>query len=138
LNAGRDTNDCLGIASVDVGVIPRVHGSGLFTRGQTQVLTITTLGSPAEEQRLDDLGIETSKRYIHHYNFPPFSTGEVKRLGAPRRRDIGHGALAERSLVAVLPTKDEFPYTMRLVSEVLSSNGSSSMGSVCASSMAMQ
>lgn len=123
--------------SVDVGVIPRVHGSGLFTRGQTQVLTITTLGSPAEEQRLDDLGIETSKRYIHHYNFPPFSTGEVKRLGAPRRRDIGHGALAERSLVAVLPTKDEFPYTMRLVSEVLSSNGSSSMGSVCGSSMSL-
>ena len=122
---------------VDVGVIPRVHGSGLFTRGQTQVLTITTLGSPAEEQKLDDLGIETSKRYIHHYNFPPFSTGEVKRLGAPRRRDIGHGALAERSLVAVLPSKDEFPYTMRLVSEVLSSNGSSSMASVCGSSLSL-
>ncbi|MFN5934241.1 MAG: polyribonucleotide nucleotidyltransferase, partial [Roseiflexaceae bacterium] len=133
---GRKTDEIRPI-SVDVGVLPRVHGSGLFTRGQTQVLTITTLGSPAEEQRLDDLGIETSKRYIHHYNFPPFSTGEVKRLSAPRRRDIGHGALAERSLIAVLPSKDEFPYTMRLVSEVLSSNGSSSMASVCGSSLSL-
>jgi polyribonucleotide nucleotidyltransferase len=123
--------------SVEVGVIPRVHGSALFTRGQTQVLTITTLGSPGEEQRLDDLGIETTKRYIHHYNFPPFSTGEVRRLGAPRRRDIGHGALAERSLYAVLPPQEEFPYTMRLVSEVLSSNGSSSMASVCGSSLSL-
>jgi polyribonucleotide nucleotidyltransferase len=122
---------------VDVGVLPRVHGSGLFTRGQTQVLTITTLGAPGDEQRLDDLGIETSKRYIHHYNFPPFSTGEVRRLGSPRRRDIGHGALAERSLLAVLPSKDEFPYTMRLVSETLSSNGSSSMASVCGSSLSL-
>ncbi|MCX7792582.1 MAG: polyribonucleotide nucleotidyltransferase, partial [Chloroflexaceae bacterium] len=123
--------------SVEVGIIPRVHGSALFTRGQTQVLTITTLGSPGEEQRLDDLGIETTKRYIHHYNFPPFSTGEVRRLGAPRRRDIGHGALAERSLYAVLPPQEEFPYTMRLVSEVLSSNGSSSMASVCGSSLSL-
>jgi polyribonucleotide nucleotidyltransferase len=123
--------------SVDVGVIPRVHGSGLFTRGQTQVLTITTLGSPGDEQRLDDLGIETKKRYIHHYNFPPFSTGEAKRLSGPRRRDIGHGALAERSLYAVLPDQAEFPYTLRLVSEVLSSNGSSSMASVCGSSLSM-
>jgi polyribonucleotide nucleotidyltransferase len=123
--------------SVDVGVIPRVHGTGLFTRGQTQVLTVTTLGSPGEEQRLDDLGIETTKRYIHHYNFPPFSTGEAKRLGSPRRRDIGHGALAERSLIAVLPSDTEFPYTMRLVSEVLSSNGSSSMASVCGSSLSL-
>ncbi len=123
--------------SVEVGVIPRVHGSALFTRGQTQVLTISTLGSPGEEQRLDDLGIETTKRYIHHYNFPPFSTGEVRRLGAPRRRDIGHGALAERSLYAVLPPQEEFPYTMRLVSEVLSSNGSSSMASVCGSSLSL-
>jgi polyribonucleotide nucleotidyltransferase len=123
--------------SVDIGIIPRVHGTGLFTRGQTQVLTITTLGSPGEEQRLDDLGIETSKRYIHHYNFPPFSTGEAKRLGSPRRRDIGHGALAERSLIAVLPSDTEFPYTMRLVSEVLSSNGSSSMASVCGSSLSL-
>lgn len=123
--------------SVDVGVIPRVHGSGLFTRGQTQVLTITTLGSPGDEQRLDDLGVETTKRYIHHYNFPPFSTGEAKRMGSPRRRDIGHGALAERSLHAVLPPQSEFPYTLRLVSEVLSSNGSSSMASVCGSSLSL-
>jgi polyribonucleotide nucleotidyltransferase len=123
--------------SVDVGVIPRVHGSGLFTRGQTQVLTITTLGSPGDEQRLDDLGIETTKRYIHHYNFPPYSTGEAKRIGSPRRRDIGHGALAERSLYAVLPPQSEFPYTLRLVSEVLSSNGSSSMASVCGSSLSL-
>jgi polyribonucleotide nucleotidyltransferase len=122
---------------IDVGVIPRVHGSGLFTRGQTQVLTIMTLGSPGDEQRLDDLGIETTKRYIHHYNFPPFSTGEAKRLGSPRRRDIGHGALAERALVAVLPERNDFPYTMRLVSETLSSNGSSSMASVCGSSLAL-
>ena len=133
---GRGLKDIRPI-SVDVGVVPRVHGSGLFTRGQTQVLTITTLGSPGDEQRLDDLGIETSKRYIHHYNFPPFSTGEAKRLAGPRRRDIGHGALAERSLVAVLPSQDEFPYTMRLVSEVLSSNGSSSMASVCGSSLSL-
>lgn len=133
---GRDPKDVRAI-SVEVGLLPRVHGTGLFTRGQTQVLTITTLGAPSEEQRLDDLGLETTKRYIHHYNFPPFSTGEVKRLGAPRRRDIGHGALAERSLYAVLPDENEFPYTMRLVSEVLSSNGSSSMASVCGSSLSL-
>jgi polyribonucleotide nucleotidyltransferase len=133
---GRNTDEIRPI-SVEVGVLPRVHGTGLFTRGQTQVLTITTLGSPGEEQRLDDLGLETTKRYIHHYNFPPFSTGEVKRLGGPRRRDIGHGALAERSLYAVLPDENEFPYTMRLVSEVLSSNGSSSMASVCGSSLSL-
>jgi polyribonucleotide nucleotidyltransferase len=133
---GRGTRDIRPI-SVDVGVLPLVHGTGLFTRGQTQVLTVTTLGSPGEEQRLDDLGVETTKRYIHHYNFPPFSTGEAKRLGSPRRRDIGHGALAERSLYAVLPDSDEFPYTMRLVSEVLSSNGSSSMASVCGSSLSL-
>ncbi|HNP73319.1 MAG TPA: polyribonucleotide nucleotidyltransferase, partial [Kouleothrix sp.] len=133
---GRSTTEIRPIA-IDVGVVPRVHGTGLFTRGQTQVLTITTLGSPGDEQRLDDLGIETTKRYIHHYNFPPFSTGEAKRIGSPRRRDIGHGALAERSLLAVLPSKEEFPYTMRLVSEVLSSNGSSSMASVCGSSLSL-
>jgi len=133
---GRGLNEIRPI-SIDVGVIPRVHGSGLFKRGQTQVLTISTLGSPGEEQRLDDLGIETSKRYIHHYNFPPYSTGEARRLGVPRRRDIGHGALAERSLYAVLPDENEFPYTMRLVSEVLSSNGSSSMASVCGSSLSL-
>ncbi len=123
--------------SMEVGLIPRVHGSGLFTRGQTQVLTITTLGAPSEEQRLDDLGTETSKTYMHHYNFPPFSTGEARRLAGPRRRDIGHGALAERALYAVLPDDNEFPYTMRLVSEVLSSNGSSSMASVCGSSLSL-
>jgi polyribonucleotide nucleotidyltransferase len=133
---GRGVKDVRAL-DVQVGLVPRVHGSGLFTRGQTQVLTITTLGSPGEEQRLDDLGIETSKRYIHHYNFPPFSTGEVRRLGVPRRRDIGHGMLAERSLYAVLPPEEEFPYTMRLVSEVLSSNGSSSMASVCGSSLSL-
>jgi polyribonucleotide nucleotidyltransferase len=133
---GRSLNEVRSLG-IEVGIIPRVHGSGLFTRGQTQVLTLTTLGSPAEEQRLDDLGVETSKSYIHHYNFPPFSTGEVRRMGGPRRRDIGHGALAERSLYAVLPEKGEFPYTMRLVSEVLSSNGSSSMASVCGSSLSL-
>ena len=133
---GRALNEIRPI-SVDVGLIPRVHGSGLFTRGQTQVLTITTLGSPGDEQRLDDLGIETTKRYMHHYNFPPFSTGEAKRIGSPRRRDIGHGALAERSLYPVLPPQSEFPYTLRLVSEVLSSNGSSSMASVCGSSLSL-
>jgi len=123
--------------SIEVGLIPRVHGSALFTRGQTQVLTITTLGSPGDEQKMDDLGLETSKRYIHHYNFPPFSTGEVRRVSTPRRRDIGHGALAERSLYAVLPDEKDFPYTIRLVSEVLSSNGSSSMASVCGSSLSL-
>jgi polyribonucleotide nucleotidyltransferase len=133
---GRGPKDIRPI-SIEVGLIPRVHGSGLFTRGQTQVLTITTLGSPGEEQRLDDLGVETTKRYIHHYNFPPFSTGEVRPLRGPRRRDIGHGALAERALLAVLPSEEEFPYTMRLVSEVLSSNGSSSMASVCGSSLSL-
>ncbi|MFO7168002.1 MAG: polyribonucleotide nucleotidyltransferase [Chloroflexota bacterium] len=135
---GRGPTDIRPI-TVQVGVIPRVHGSGLFTRGQTQVLTIATLGAPGEEQRVgvSELGVEPAKRYIHHYNFPPFSTGEVKRLGSPRRRDIGHGALAERSLLAVLPPKEEFAYTMRLVSETLSSNGSSSMASVCGSTLAL-
>ncbi len=133
---GRGLKDIRPI-TIDVGVIPRVHGSGLFHRGQTQVLSIVTLGSPGDEQRLDDLGIETTKRYIHHYNFPPYSTGEAKRLGTPRRRDIGHGALAERSLLAVLPPKEQFAYTVRVVSETLSSNGSSSMASVCGSSLAL-
>ncbi|WP_026369686.1 polyribonucleotide nucleotidyltransferase [Kallotenue papyrolyticum] len=133
---GRGLKDIRPV-SVEVGVLPQVHGSGLFTRGQTQVLTVVTLGAPGEEQRLDDLGLETTKRYIHHYNFPPFSTGEVRPLRGPRRRDIGHGHLAERALYAVLPDETEFPYTMRLVSEVLSSNGSSSMASVCGSSLAL-
>ncbi|GAH54509.1 unnamed protein product, partial [marine sediment metagenome] len=113
------------------------HGSALFTRGETQVLTITTLGSTRKEQQLDGLGIEEAKRFIHHYNFPPFSTGEVKRIGTPGRREIGHGALAERALEPVLPENEDFPYTIRLVSEVLSSSGSTSMASVCASSLSL-
>jgi polyribonucleotide nucleotidyltransferase len=120
-----------------VGLFPRTHGSGLFTRGQTQVLTIATLGSPGEEQQIDGLGQEESKRYMHHYNFPPFSVGEVKRLGSPGRREIGHGALAERALIPVLPSEVDFPYTIRLVSEVLSSNGSTSMASVCGSTLSL-
>jgi polyribonucleotide nucleotidyltransferase len=123
--------------TTEVGLIPRVHGSGLFTRGETQVLTIATLGAHGEKQILDDLGIEDYKRFIHHYNFPPFSTGEARPLRGPKRREIGHGALAERALQPVIPNEEEFPYTIRLVSEVLESNGSSSMGSTCASSMAL-
>ncbi|MBI4303444.1 MAG: polyribonucleotide nucleotidyltransferase [Chloroflexi bacterium] len=123
--------------SCEIGLLPRTHGSALFTRGQTQVLAITTLGSAKMEQQLDGLGIEETKRFMHHYNMPPFSTGEAKRIGTPGRREIGHGALAERSLEAVLPRDDSFPYTIRLVSEVLSSAGSTSMGSVCASSLSL-
>ncbi len=123
--------------TTEVGLLPRTHGSGLFTRGMTQVLSITTLGSTRKEQMLDGLGLEESKRFIHHYNFPGFSTGEVRRVGSPGRREIGHGALAERALVQVLPTVEEFPYTIRLVSEVLSSNGSTSMASVCAGSLSL-
>jgi polyribonucleotide nucleotidyltransferase len=123
--------------SCEVGLLPRTHGSGLFNRGLTQVLTITTLGSTRKEQPLDGLGLEESKRFIHHYNFPGFSNGEVRRIGTPGRREIGHGALAERALVQVLPTVEEFPYTIRLVSEVLSSNGSTSMASVCAGSLSL-
>jgi polyribonucleotide nucleotidyltransferase len=122
---------------IQTGYLPRTHGSAIFTRGQTQVITTVTLGSTAEEQRLDSIGPEESKRYIHHYNFPPFSVGEVRRLRGPGRRDIGHGALAERALLSVIPSADEFPYTMRLVSEVVSSNGSTSMASVCGSSLAL-
>ncbi len=121
----------------EVGLLPRTHGSALFTRGRTQVLTITTLGPIKKEQQLDGLGIEESKRFIHHYNFPPFSTGEVKRVGSPGRREIGHGALAERAILPVLPKDEDFPYTIRLVSEVLSSSGSTSMASVCASSLSL-
>lgn len=123
--------------SCEVGLLPRTHGSALFTRGQTQVLTITTLGSTRKEQQLDGLGIEETKRFIHHYNFPPFSTGEVQRIGTPGRREIGHGALVERSLEPVIPRDEDFPYTIRLVSEVLSSSGSTSMASVCASSLSL-
>jgi polyribonucleotide nucleotidyltransferase len=121
----------------EVEVSPRAHGSGLFTRGETQVLTLATLGTPREAQELDTLSPAESKRYMHHYNFPPFSTGEVRPLRGSSRRDIGHGALAERALLPVLPPETEFPYTMRLVSEVLSSNGSTSMASVCGSTLAL-
>ena len=123
--------------SCEVGLLPRTHGSALFSRGQTQVLTVTTLGSPGEEQLLEGLTLEESKRFMHHYNFLPFSTGEVRRLGAPGRREIGHGALVERAFVPVIPDEEEFPYTIRLVSEVLSSNGSTSMASVCGSSLSL-
>lgn len=123
--------------SVEVGLLPRTHGSGLFTRGQTQVLTVATLGTVGEEQIIDGLEAEDSKRFIHHYNFPPFSTGEARPLRGPRRREIGHGALAEKALLAVIPPENEFPYTIRLVSEVLESNGSTSMASVCGSSLAL-
>jgi polyribonucleotide nucleotidyltransferase len=121
----------------EVEVSPRAHGSGLFTRGETQVLTLATLGTPREAQELDSLTGADSKRYIHHYNFPPFSAGEVRMLRGASRRDIGHGALAERALLPVIPPESEFPYTMRLVSEVLSSNGSTSMASVCGSTLAL-
>ncbi len=121
----------------EVNVSPRAHGSGLFTRGETQVLTLATLGTPKEAQELDNLTPVDTKRYIHHYNFPPYSTGEVKPLRGQSRREIGHGALAERALVPVIPSEDIFPYTLRLVSEVLASNGSSSMASVCGSTLAL-
>jgi polyribonucleotide nucleotidyltransferase len=121
----------------DINVSPRAHGSGLFTRGETQVLTLATLGTPREAQELDNLTPLETKRYIHHYNFPPFCTGEVKPLRGSSRREVGHGALAERALIPVIPPEDEFPYTLRLVSEVLSSNGSSSMASVCGSTLAL-
>jgi len=123
--------------SCEVGLLPRVHGSGLFTRGQTQVLTVATLGALGDVQVLDGLGVEESKRYMHHYNFPPFSVGETRFLRGPGRREIGHGALAERALEPMIPSIDEFPYTIRLVSEVLSSNGSSSQASVCGSTLAL-
>ncbi len=134
-----DGRDPYTIRSLDaeVRLVPRPHGSGLFTRGETQVMSLATLGMPGEEQELDDLFPEETKRYIHHYNFPPFSTGETWPLRGPRRREIGHGALAERALEPVLPSKDDFPYTIRVVSEVLASNGSTSMASVCASTLAL-
>ena len=120
-----------------VGVLPRTHGSGLFTRGQTQVLNITTLAPLSEKQTIDGIGIDTEKRYIHHYNFPSFSVGETRSSRGPGRREIGHGALAERALVPVIPSEADFPYAMRLVSEVLESNGSSSMASVCGSTLSL-
>ncbi|HLQ14715.1 MAG TPA: polyribonucleotide nucleotidyltransferase [Candidatus Eisenbacteria bacterium] len=133
---GRGLKDVRNI-TVEVGVLPRTHGSGLFTRGQTQALTIATLGSMSDQQKIDGLTDETSKRYMHHYNFPPFSVGEARPLRGPGRREIGHGALAERALLAVVPPVEEWPYTMRLVSEILSSNGSTSMASVCGSTLAL-
>ncbi|WP_213974663.1 polyribonucleotide nucleotidyltransferase [Tepidanaerobacter acetatoxydans] len=133
---GRTPNQIRPI-SCEVGILPRTHGSGLFTRGQTQVLTVATLGALGDVQILDGLGIEESKRYMHHYNFPPYSTGETKVIRGPGRREIGHGALAERALEPMIPSEEAFPYTIRLVSEVLSSNGSSSMASVCGSTLAL-
>ena len=133
---GRRMDEIRPLAA-EVGLIPRVHGSGLFTRGQTQVLTIATLGTLSEGQKLEGLDEETGKRYMHHYNMPGYSTGEAKALRSPGRREIGHGALAERSLVPVLPSEEEFPYAIRLVSEVVSSNGSTSQGSVCGSTLAL-
>jgi len=122
---------------IEVGIAPRTHGSALFTRGQTQALSAVALGTTREEMRLDTLGLETTKRYFHHYNFPPFSVGEAGFMRGPKRRDIGHGALAERALVPMVPSSEEFPYTIRIVSDILESNGSSSMASVCGSSLSL-
>ena len=133
---GRGVTDIRTLAA-EVGVVPRVHGSALFQRGETQILGVSTLNMLGMEQRLDTLGPETTKRYMHNYNFPPYSTGETGRVGSPKRREIGHGALAERALLPVLPTREEFPYAIRQVSEALGSNGSTSMGSVCASTLAL-
>ncbi len=133
---GRGVRD-IRTLSAEVGVLPRVHGSALFQRGETQILGVSTLNMLDMEQKLDTLSPETTKRYMHNYNFPPYSTGETGRVGSPKRREIGHGALAERALVPVLPKRDEFPYAIRQVSEALGSNGSTSMGSVCASSLAL-
>ena len=123
--------------SAEVDILPRTHGSALFTRGQTQVLSVTTLGTIGDEQELDGLDEEDSKRYLHHYNFPPYSVGEAKPSRGPGRREIGHGALAERALAPVIPSQEEFPYTIRVVSEVLSSNGSTSQGSICGSTLSL-
>jgi len=131
------TSDQIRPISCEVGILPRTHGSGLFTRGQTQALTVATLGALGDVQILDGLGIEESKRYMHHYNFPPFCTGETRVIRGPGRREIGHGALAERALEPMIPSEEDFPYTIRLVSEILSSNGSSSMASVCGSTLAL-
>jgi polyribonucleotide nucleotidyltransferase len=133
---GRGTDEIRPI-SCEVGVAPRTHGSALFTRGQTQAMTLVTLGAAGEHQRIDGIGLEDYKRYIHHYNFPPFSVGETGFMRGPKRRDIGHGALAERALLPMIPNEVDFPYTLRLVSEILESNGSSSMASVCGSTLAL-
>src|SRR6185295_15834779 len=133
---GRGTEEIRPITT-EVGISPRTHGSALFTRGQTQILTLCTLGTAKEQQRIDDLSTEQERRYIHHYNFQPYSVGETGFMRGPKRRDIGHGALAQRALEAVVPSTEDFPYTIRLVSETLESNGSSSMGSVCGSTLAL-
>ncbi|WP_018160851.1 polyribonucleotide nucleotidyltransferase [Smaragdicoccus niigatensis] len=133
---GRGLTDIRSL-SAEVAVVPRAHGSALFERGETQIMGITTLDMVKMAQQVDSLGPETSKRYMHHYNFPPYSTGETGRVGSPKRREIGHGALAERALMPVLPSQEEFPYAIRQVSEALSSNGSTSMGSVCASTLSL-
>lgn len=133
---GRSLTDVRPL-STEVGILPRTHGSGLFSRGETQVLSVVTLGSPGDEQSLDSMEESGKKRYMHHYNFPPYSVGEVGRVGAPGRREIGHGALAEKAILPVLPDKETFPYTIRVVSEVLSSNGSSSMASTCGSALSL-
>jgi polyribonucleotide nucleotidyltransferase len=133
---GRKLNEVRPLSSA-VGILPRTHGTGLFQRGETQILSVVTLGSLALEQKIDSLSPVESKRYMHHYNFPPYSTGEARRIGTPGRREIGHGALAERALEPVIPDPVEFPYALRVVSEALSSNGSTSMGSVCGSSLAL-
>jgi polyribonucleotide nucleotidyltransferase len=133
---GRSTEEIRPV-TCEVGVSPRTHGSALFTRGQTQIMTLLTLGTAKEGQRIDDLSLEAERRYMHHYNFPPYSVGETGFMRGPKRRDIGHGALAQRALEAVIPGAEEFPYTIRLVSETLESNGSSSMGSVCGSTLAL-
>ncbi len=133
---GRGINEIRPLAA-EVGILPRVHGSGLFTRGQTQSLTICTLGSTRDAQTMDDLGDTPTKRYIHHYNMPPYSTGEARAPRSPGRREIGHGALAERALIPVLPSMEEFPYTIRCVSEIMSSNGSTSQASICGSTLAL-
>jgi polyribonucleotide nucleotidyltransferase len=133
---GRGTDEIRPI-SCEVGVSPRTHGSALFTRGQTQIMSLLTLGTAKEGQRIDDLSLETDRRFMHHYNFPPYSVGETGFMRGPKRRDIGHGALAQRALEPVIPSAEEFPYTIRIVSETLESNGSSSMGSVCGSTLAL-
>jgi polyribonucleotide nucleotidyltransferase len=133
---GRATDEVRPI-TCEVGIIPRTHGSALFTRGETQAMSLLTLGGTGEFQRIDGLGIEDKKRYIHHYNFPPYSVGETGFMRGPKRRDIGHGALAERALLPVLPNELDFPYTIRIVSEILESNGSSSMASVCGSTLSL-
>ncbi len=133
---GRDADEIRNV-SCEIGIAPRTHGSALFTRGETQALTVATLGTSREEQRIDTLGIDTTKRYIHHYNFPPYSVGEAGFMRGPKRRDIGHGALAERALLPEIPSAEEFPYTIRLVSDILESNGSSSMASVCGSTLSL-